>query len=171
MKEHISNMRNRIICLLICILIVPSINAQTPREEFGFDENKIFNIFDYPKLYFNKLFYCQPESEKTRTYKIDLFSEQTTIIIYKSKYPDSNVTLKTDMLNLNEGTNIVRFSLDDTSHDISKLPKWTLNKSNLSANYVSWYDGSKFGVSLSEWMGPFEMKCYKELPPSLSKFK
>ena len=167
MKEHISNMRNRIICLLICILIVPSINAQTPREEFGFDENKIFNIFDYPKLYFNKLFYCQPVSEQARTYKIDLYSEQTTVIIYQPQYPDSNTIFYRDILNINEGKNTVRFSLDRGAHDISKNPKWTLDKSNLSASFVSWYDLT----SPSEWMGPFKMKCYKELPPSLSKFK
>ena len=156
--------------ILLLLLLLPSINAQTWREEFGFDENKIFNIFDYPKLYFNKLFYCQPESEKTRTYKIDLFSEQTTIIIYKSKYPDSNVTLKTDMRNLNEGTNIARFSLDDTSHDISKLPKWTLNKDALTASYTA-YDSFNAELYENDWIGPFELKCYQELPPSLSKFK
>lgn len=164
-------MRNRIICLLICILIVPSINAQTPRDEYSFDENKIFNIFDYPKLYFNKLFYCQSEYGDARTYKIDLYSEQTTVIIYQPQYPDSNTIFYRDMLNINEGKNTVRFSLDRGAHDISKNPKWTLDKSNLSASFVSWYDAGKSGGSLSEWMGPFEYKCYKELPPSLSKFK
>tara|TARA_X000001036_G_C20672370_1_gene802918 strand:- start:1440 stop:1934 length:495 start_codon:yes stop_codon:yes gene_type:complete len=164
-------MRNRIICLLICILIVPSINAQTPRDEYSFDENEIFNIFDYPKLYFNKLFYCQSEYGDARTYKIDLYSEQTTVIIYQPQYPDSNTIFYRDMLNINEGKNTVRFSLDRGAHDISKNPKWTLDKSNLSASFVSWYDAGKSGGSLSEWMGPFEYKCYKELPPSLSKFK
>lgn len=156
--------------ILLLLLLLPSINAQTWREEFGFDENKIFNIFDYPKLYFNKLFYCQPESEKARTYKIDLFSEQTTLILYYPKSPEYSVTVRLDMPNLIEGTNIARFSLDDTSHDISKLPKWTLNKDALTASYIA-YDSFNAELYENDWIGPFELKCYQELPPSLSKFK
>jgi hypothetical protein len=139
-------------------------------EEYGFDEKKIINIFDYPKLYFNKLFYCQPENEKTRTYKFDLFKEEITLIIYYPKFTRMNVTYVMDMIDFDEGKLISRFKEDNGTPDKSKLNKWSLNKDALTASYIA-YDSFNAELYENDWIGPYELKCYQELPPSLREFK
>tara|TARA_B100000963_G_C22399301_1_gene568086 strand:+ start:117 stop:617 length:501 start_codon:yes stop_codon:yes gene_type:complete len=163
-------MINKLNLLFVCIIIIPSLYAQTIAETVGFDKNKIINIFDYPKLYLNKLYFCQAENETHRTFKIDLYNQELTVIVYNTNFPKSNLTLITDIIDVQEGKNNARFKLNDSSPDETKFPKWTLNKDALIASYLA-YDSVNADLYENDWIGPFDLKCYQELPPSLSGFK
>ena len=65
--------------------------------------------------------------------------------------------------------NNARFKLNDSSPDETKFPKWTLNKDALIASYLA-YDSVNADLYENDWIGPFDLKCYQELPPSLSEF-
>ena len=81
-----------------------------------------------------------------------------------------NITYVMDMIDLDEGKRISRFKEDDGTPDKSKLNKWSLDKDALDASYIS-YDSLNAEDYENDWLGPFEYKCYQELPPSLSEFK